>query len=231
MVPGTESSEILVGSIILAGLGVFLLIRGVRSIKEKSPGRERFNSCWAIFTTGFAAMAFEIILIFSFQNIYGYVYEMLGLIIGVFMLGMLAGAVFSNNALIKFQSPGTTLLANEILIVVFAFILPLFIPLKALSITGFIFIAGFLTGMEFPLACRLYSGDKGRIGPTAGIIDGADLLGACLGVILTGTVFVPLLGTAKTCFLIAALNLSSALLISAGLLFPGNEKITCKLNK
>jgi spermidine synthase len=203
-----------------AGRNTTPLVRTSNGLKKNYSGQQRFNSCWAIFTTGFAAMAFEIILIFSFQNIYGYVYEMIGLIIGIFMFGMIAGAIFSNNILIRFQNSSLILLVNEILIVVFAFILPLFrifyIPL--------IFIAGFLTGMEFPLACSLYSNAKNRIGLTAGIIDSADLIGACLGVILTGTIFVPLLGITKTCFVIGALNLSSVILISLNLLFHRKGK-------
>lgn len=211
--------------IILSILGLFLLMRLTWiisrailkkcSIKRYGFGVQKFNSCWAIFTVGFAAMAFEIILIFSFQNIYGYVYEMLGLIVGMFMFGMILAAAFSNNILLRVQkNPTLILLMNEILIVIFAFVLPF---VRTLHIP-FIFLAGFLTGMGFPLACRLYSDTKEAIGTTAGIIESADLLGACLGVILTGTLLVPLLGIAKTCFVVAGLNLTSVILICFGLL-------------
>jgi spermidine synthase len=198
-------------------LGIFLFIRlayiGIK--KESYFGQKRFNSYWAIFTTGFAAMAFEVILIFSFQNIYGYAYEMIGLIIGIFMLGMIIGATFSNNILIKFANLTLILLANEIFIVIFAFTLPFF---RVFHIPA-IFVAGFLTGMEFPLACRLYSDAQDKIGLTAGMIDGADLVGACLGVVLTGTILVPLLGITRSCFIIGALNLSSVILIFSFYLF------------
>lgn len=206
--------------IILFAQGAFLLTRLVwiissaalkkRPLTKHTAGVEKFNSCWAIFTVGFAAMAFEIILIFSFQNIYGYVYEMLGLIIGVFMFGMIAAATFSNNVLLRFpEHLNLTLLINQALIVIFAFIL----PFGSILHIPFIFLAGFLTGMAFPLACRMYSDTKETIGFTAGVIDSADLIGGCAGVILTGTLLIPLLGITKTCFVIGALNLTSVALI------------------
>jgi len=61
----------------------------------------RFNSIVAIATTGFAGMALEIILIFAFQNIYGYVYENIGLIIAVFMFGLALGCGISNRLILQ----------------------------------------------------------------------------------------------------------------------------------
>ncbi len=62
--------------------------------------QQRFNSIVAIATTGFAGMALEIILIFAFQNIYGYMYENIGLIIAVFMFGLALGGVISNRLIL-----------------------------------------------------------------------------------------------------------------------------------
>lgn len=221
-----DLAEVNLFKIILFALAAFLLIRLAwmltrailkkDSIKKYASRAQKFNSCWAIFTVGFAAMAFEIILIFSFQNIYGYVYEMIGLIIGIFMLGMILAAAFSNNILIRFQKSWVlALLMNEILIVVFAFAIPF---IRILHIP-FIFLAGFLTGMAFPLACNICWDIKDKdIGFAAGIIDSADLAGACLGVLLTATLLVPLLGIPKTCFVVASLNLISVILIGFSLL-------------
>ncbi len=62
--------------------------------------QQRSNCIAAIATTGFAGMALEIILIFAFQNIYGYVYENIGLIIAVFMFGLALGGGASNSLII-----------------------------------------------------------------------------------------------------------------------------------
>ena len=66
--------------------------------------QQRFNSIAAIVSTGFAGMALEIILIFAFQNIYGYVYENIGLIIAVFMFGVSLGGGISNRLIIQSRS-------------------------------------------------------------------------------------------------------------------------------
>ena len=76
---------------------------------RRSPDvQQRFNSVAAIATTGFAGMALEIILIFAFQNIYGYVYENIGLIIAVFMFGIALGGGISNRLILQ-SRPGTVL--------------------------------------------------------------------------------------------------------------------------
>ena len=44
-----------------------------------------------LFVTGFSATSIEIILIIAFQVIYGYLYQMIGIIITFFMVGMATG--------------------------------------------------------------------------------------------------------------------------------------------
>jgi len=75
------------------------------TVFRRSPdAQQRFNSIAAIATTGFAGMALEIILIFAFQNIYGYVYENIGLIIAVFMFGIALGGGISNRLILQTTS-------------------------------------------------------------------------------------------------------------------------------
>ncbi|MBC8555179.1 MAG: hypothetical protein H8D23_36665, partial [Candidatus Brocadiales bacterium] len=75
------------------------------TVFRRSPDvQQRFNCIAAIATTGFAGMALEIILIFAFQNIYGYVYESIGLIIAVFMFGMALGGGISNRLILQSAS-------------------------------------------------------------------------------------------------------------------------------
>ena len=42
-------------------------------------------------------------------------------------------------------------------------------------------VAGFIGGLQFPLANKICLGDKEKVGRTAGLIYGLDLLGSCLG--------------------------------------------------
>ncbi len=78
---------------------VFLVCRIVYVIVFRCSldAQQKFNCVVAISTTGFAALALEIILIYAFQNVYGYVYEKIGLIIAMFMFGLALGGSISNR--------------------------------------------------------------------------------------------------------------------------------------
>jgi spermidine synthase len=202
----------------------------------------RFNCLWAIGTTGFAGMALELILIFAFQNIYGYIYQKAGLIVAVFMIGLAAGG-YSSHTIVRSQEKNSPnidsrsllrlressflsyLFYVEITIVIFAGLLPFCIRLFSSSyffhtptVVEILFmllvgIAGILTGFEFPLASAVYLHSQGKLGKTAGMIDSADHIGAFCGSILVGILFVPLLGITTSCYFVSVLNLSSVLFL------------------
>jgi spermidine synthase len=201
--------------------------------------QQRFNSIAAVATTGFAGMALEIILIFAFQNIYGYVYENIGLIIAVFMFGLALGGGISNRLILQIFATKTLshretpeesggqkemgwikiFIIIESVIVGFACIMPFI--LNHLSAMFFdseylfmilVVITGVLVGLEFPIAGKLCLMRKGESGTTAGTIDSADHTGAFIGALLTGVLFVPLFGISGSCVIIAVLNLMSLLL-------------------
>jgi len=216
---------------------------GVIFRKPTPETQTRFNYLWAIGTTGFAGMALELILIFAFQNIYGYIYQKAGLIIAVFMAGLAAGGYASytmirRNEKTSVPNPNTDsrslrerskfisyLVYFEITIVIFAALLPscirllsshYFLRVPTLVEVFFMLlvgVAGILTGVEFPLASAVYLYSQVEIGKTAGMIDSADHIGAFCGSILIGIIFVPLLGITTSCYFVSALNLSSVLFL------------------
>jgi spermidine synthase len=63
-------------------------------------------------------------------------------------------------------------------------------------------IAGFIGGAQFPLANKIYLGERQGIGRVAGLTYGMDLLGSSLGAFLTAVFLIPLLGIPETCWLI-----------------------------
>ena len=225
--------------IILIPIFVFLVCRIVYVIvfRRSLDVQQRFNSIAVVATTGFAGMALEIILIYAFQNIYGYVYEKIGLIIAVFMFGLAMGGGLSNRMILQRTTAGgeglpgkvsarkekdwiKILMVLEAFIVVYAFIMPL--VLNQLSFLFFnseylfmilVVITGVLTGIEFPISSKLYFLRKGELGATAGTIDSADHTGAFIGAILTGVLFVPIFGITGSCVIIAGLNLMSLLFL------------------
>jgi spermidine synthase len=214
---------------ILLALVLLLLTRMIYVLftQERIAHHLKFNGLLAIATTGFAGMALEIVLLFSFQNIYGYVYQKVGLIIALFMAGLSLGGYLMNLLLAGRERNWISLLITfEVLLCIYACCLPYAIAqfsllesatLPSSSNLEYIFMlmvvgAGFLTGLEFPLVSRIII-KQDELGKVAGWIDGFDHLGACFGALLTGTILVPLLGFYYSCFLTGMLNLGSSLLL------------------
>ncbi len=187
----------------------------------------KFNGLLAIATTGFAGMALEIILLFAFQNIYGYVYHKVGLVVSLFMLGLSLGGYLMNQLISgKEKNWVRMLIAIELLICFYSLsltpIITLFSSYAVRSVSPTISLeclfmilaagAGLLTGLEFPLVSRIFI-DNEEVGTVAGWVDSFDHLGACFGALLTGTILVPLLGTFKSCLFAGVLNFMSGLLL------------------
>ena len=76
---------------------VFVLALIAMIIVKRRSGRKDDGALGATLTlviaaTGFAGMAFELILIFMFQSLLGYIYASIGCLIAMFMLGLAGGA-------------------------------------------------------------------------------------------------------------------------------------------
>ncbi|MCD6093590.1 MAG: hypothetical protein J7J51_02200 [Candidatus Omnitrophica bacterium] len=176
-----------------------------------------------IFTTGFAGLCLETVILLSFQILYGYIYAKLGVIIAAFMVGIAAGAWLSTKSLTR-ATPPKTLAKLESSIAVYALILPLllFVASKGILLRGGIFfllaaIIGGLVGAEFPVVNHLFLSQKkelnSQIEKSVGAIYAADLLGGFSGAILTSVFLIPILGIFSTCLVVAMLNLMTFLLI------------------
>lgn len=184
---------------------------------------QRFNILFAIFFIGFAGLALEFILLFSFQNIYGYIYQKVGFIVALFMFGLALGGIISNKfIMIKRYNWGKILTFISVLVGILSVFMPFIIEqIARWSVTEYIFvlliaISGLLTGLVYPVANRLYLESGVTIGKTAGLIDSADHLGAFSGALFTGIIFIPIFGMFQTCFFIAILSLAPAIFLRFG---------------
>jgi spermidine synthase len=207
-------------------LALFLLICGALAFRRRS--REEGTGgvlIWLVATTGFFGIAFSILLIFSFQTLYGYAYQWIGLLIAAFMTGLALGSWTLTRALQKLRKLVRTIVGVEILMVLFAtmgiILLAFFYSpggQKILSGMRFGFLllsgcSGYLVGLEFPLSSNIFSGRGEGVTRTAGILYAADLFGAWAGSLLVGVLFIPVLGILRTCAVIILLKLASLLLI------------------
>lgn len=192
-------------------LGIAVLLRLLAG--KRSWGR-RYGVQAAVFTTGLSTMALQIAILFAFQSVYGFVYEMIGLIVAVFMAGLLCGA-WSAQRWIKQKDNRRLLATVQAVIALFAVIIVVALPgfaawPSAVAIfSGFAlvtFVAGLLNGVDFPLTVACHLAVSGRADTSTGVVYGGELFGACLGAVLASAVIAPVLGITACCWLAAIAN-------------------------
>jgi len=185
---------------------------------------------FCIVSTGFAGMLFDLILIFAFQVLYGYIFYWLGLLVTAFMAGVMVGGLWMTAYLKKVETTLPVIIKLELGLVVFAFLLP-WIFLKAgplLIYTWFdnilrvVFLllsfgSGLLVGAQFPLANKEYLKISPNLSGTAGLLYSADLWGGWLGGILGGVVLLPVLGLMETSIVVIMFKISSLVLLIVAL--------------
>ena len=194
----------------------------------KAPGRASgFSVIYLIFCTGWCGMAAELSFLYLFQNIYGCLYQKIGLFIASFMIGLAAGGWSGVIFVKKITSPRKMMYALFIADAIFWLFLLLaafLIPSLELAETAFYLIvtaAGILTGIQFPLASSLHFQMSKKIGKSAGYMDTADHAGAAVGSFVTAIILIPALGIPVTLFLLAFLKLTSITLIKSNGLKKG----------
>ncbi|MDD4871134.1 MAG: hypothetical protein PHR77_11300 [Kiritimatiellae bacterium] len=231
--------------ITIYGLLLFLIALFVRITRSPYGANDGFERRWTklmagilIAIIGFSGMALEIILIFIFQGLYGYIYSMMGLIVAVFMLGLVLGSVAGRymaekGCFIFWLSMALV----EVLLVICALAIPglsaiasvvsgskMIMKLCEIVIYVSVGLIGWAVGAEFPLANRLYSEAGSSVRTAAAVTDAADHLGAAIGAMAVGVVLVPVLGIEDSCMVIAAVNCLGLLcLLSAFLSVPRHQ--------
>jgi spermidine synthase len=171
-------------------------------------------------TTGLCGMALEMVLIFVFQGLYGYVYTRMGLIVAAFMLGLVLGAPSGRWVASGQRSWAWAGLAGiEIVLLVCALAVSRLVGLSQAGVEILIYVAvvvvGWGVGAEFPVVNRLYIDAGGTLGTAAAITDATDHFGAAAGALVMGVILVPVLGMAASCVVLAALKLAGLLFLSS----------------
>ncbi len=202
-----------VAPLVLLPLLTVIGLQRVRTARAKPP-HVSFAVLFTVFTTGLSTMAMQVALLFSFQSIYGFIYETVGLIVAVFMLGLAVGAWLTHRY-VRDKASLTTLAAVQGIMALLACLMALTLPLTAaLTSSAAIFAlfsaltlgAGLINGMDFPLATACSLAQTGRAEKSTGLVYGLELIGACLGAVLASVVVAPVMGLAACFYLAAAVN-------------------------
>ncbi len=168
----------------------------------------------AMFSAGFSASSIEIIILMSLQMIYGYIFQMTGIIITVFMAGLAIGSLFLYKY-IKIKTKN--LIVNQIYIGFYSLVLPfVLISLKHnafntvllhLIFSTLAFLIAIIVGIQFSLSTKLHKSNPNKI---ASEIYSGDMLGSAIGALIISTVLIPLIGIINVCFIIGAINFITA---------------------
>jgi spermidine synthase len=208
-------------------LGAVCLL-GVAAGLRRGTLRVRVLNSVAVF--GLTGISLEILLVFSFQVLFGYVYAKLGLLLTLFMGGLALGSfTMSRYPRDEALLLRTLLLVQAVLGLFCLTLIPVVTYLhgrpeaslqhllnrEALSLVSL--VAGFLGGTHFPLANRLLLSRREQVGRTAGWLYAFDLLGSTLGSLLVGLVLIPVVGALQSLAVLALFNLAALVVLVPGL--------------
>jgi len=158
---------------------------------------------YSIFTTGFASMSFVLAVVLAYQALYGYIFEMIGILTALFMVGTWIGTRITKRK----ERSLTILFYLELVTVTLALTAPLFFR-GELLFYGIVFIAGLFTGGQFTTVSLSMDAPG-----AAGRLYGLDLIGSCIGSFVPALILIPLFGVTQTLLLIALMKIVSATMI------------------
>lgn len=167
---------------------------------------------YVLFSTGCMVMGSEVLVIFAFQIFFGYIYLQIGLIVTIFLAGLLPGAWFGHR--LRRREKQVLALADAFLIVLLGLLI-LAIKLgadrlPAAFFLGFGFAVSLACGFQFPVALHLRGGDA----PAVTQIFSADLMGAAGGTLVTNVVLIPYCGIIWTAVALIGLKLTSLIVLA-----------------
>lgn len=178
-----------------------------------------------LFTGGFTASSLELLILVSFQVIYGYVFLATGIILALFMAGLALGA-FSSKRMIPVPTE-KKYIHIQVSLALFSLgfpfvILALNLPGMPVIMVQVVFllltlILSFITGLEFAMASAIGSKD---ITLKTSFNYSADLFGSAIGAFVTTLFLLPFLGIVTSCLVMVMLNL-----FSAGFLYFRQKKL------
>jgi len=172
-----------------------------------------------MYVAGFTASSLEILVLLTFQVVFGNFYQSLAILIAAFMAGLAVGVFLPGWFKIPVKSFAFPI--NQVLIGISALMLSSIVFLTEKEILSGVLLqvclycimvfSGIVTAVHFTLAAGL---QKANVSQTASKTYGADLLGSAGGAVLVAVVIIPLFGMMETGWLLAGLNM-----VVAGLLF------------
>jgi spermidine synthase len=184
----------------------FIALAGFFTIYLTRLRQEEF----VLFTSGFVNMGSEILTIFCFQILLGFLYMKISLIITVFLAGLIPGILFGQRykGIIRRNLIISDGLLVLLLILFSGLIFTFSQVLNELFFYSFAFLISALCGFQFPLV----AGAHGNGNTVAARAFSVDLVGAALGNILLSALLIPFLGIIASCAALIVIKLASIII-------------------
>lgn len=176
-------------------------------------------TAFLIAASGGVVMALEIVIVYLVQSLHGYVYEKIGAIVALCMVGLACGAALARKLLRFYGETESGIFRLMFTLAVLLLIVTGITPfLVNTTVAGhaywpLIFLLGLLGGAQFPCGCQMLACRGGQVASVAGCMNAADHAGACCGAVLTGTALMPLFGIRTTCLILCGVLLWGIVLL------------------
>ena len=164
----------------------------------------------------FASMALELITLFSFQTVYGYLYYKIGILITLSLAGISFGSWLSTKLFINTKKLLLVIFITGVVLSIYYLGLPYIIKLSAKIYLLLAFISGLPIGIIFPISNQLLlvrNKNNENLVKIVSLSYGFDLLGATVATFLISVLFIPVFGISETCFIISIIIGFTMLLI------------------
>ena len=182
--------------------------------------RSRIDTGLSVLVSGGTAMAVNLVLLLHYQSVCGALYERLGMMSALFMLGVATGAAMLGRIAPRVARPAILLVGVLVSLAIFtlgltpvlSFLSARVGVLQQLGYGGLFVAIGVGLGASFPAAAQVLLSAAQPVGsareePMAfagGLMDAMDHLGAMLGALVTGSLLLPAFGSMTTLSLLAA---------------------------
>ncbi len=175
-----------------------------------------------IASTGFVAMGAEIWVVLAFQIFHGNLYLKIGVIVTMFLAGLLPGALAAGRVrrpLGWLMVSDLVLAATLVLVAAVVYLAGVWLPETFFYLSGL--IISLVAGFQFPLAFRV--GGATRQGAAA--LFAVDVLAAAAGTLVTSLVLIVYLGLLPAAAALVALKLASFLVLGKSHGFKGKKTV------
>jgi len=174
----------------------------------------------SILISGFTALAYEVIwtrqlILFLETSIYAF-----SAMLAVFLAGIAIGSMFINKFVDRLSAPLAVFGGLELVVGILSICnLYLFGPLdsnllsRILAPIVLVFPLTFLFGAIFPIASLCYAKSINRTGSSVGTLYSFNTIGSVAGSLVTGFLFISLLGSSKTVILLSFVNVALGLIL------------------